>query len=172
MHSGWQHRREALSLAPVPNLQLLGLSKTHTTNMEEYRKQGELDGAWSRREKFWGHCEPGVKDGKGRLGAQTQGTEPLKGSITGFLECSNKPNPALPTGLRDLPTLTKSLMFPYLQVIGSVLQGIGRCRNDAILSQLGLKRADNLVCVLNLSLQVQGSLSPEEGKNDKVSYTL
>lgn len=63
-------------------------------------------------------------------------------------------------------------MFPYLQVIGSVLQGIGRCRNDAILSQLGLKCADNLVCVLNLSLQVQGSLSPEEGKNDKVSYTL
>lgn len=57
-------------------------------------------------------------------------------------------------------------MFPYLQVIGPILQGIGGCRNDAVLSQLGLKRADNLVCVLNLSLQVQGSLGPGKGGNE------
>lgn len=58
-------------------------------------------------------------------------------------------------------------MFSYQQVVGPILQGIGGCRNDAILSQLGLKRADDLICVLNLSLQVQGSLSPGEGRNNK-----
>lgn len=68
--------------------------------------------------------------------------------------------------LTDLPSLIKSPTFPYLQVIGPILQGIGGRRNDAVLSQLGLKRADDLVCVLNLRLQVQRSLSPGEGKND------
>lgn len=76
-------------------------------------------------------------------------------------------SPPLLPELRDLPSLTKSLMFSYLQIIGPILQGIGGCRNDAVLSQLGLKRADDLVCVLNLSLQVQGSLSPGEEKNDR-----
>lgn len=63
------------------------------------------------------------------------------------------------------PTLHEKLLFPYLQVVGPILQGIGGCRNDAVLSQLGLKRADYLVCVLNLSLQVQGSLSSGKGEN-------
>lgn len=38
--------------------------------MEEYGKQDRLDGAWRRREKFWGHCESGVKvkGGEGRFG--------------------------------------------------------------------------------------------------------
>lgn len=76
-------------------------------------------------------------------------------------------SPPLLPELRDLPSLAKTLMFSYLQIIGPILQGIGGCRNDAILSQLGLKRADDLVCVLNLSLQVQGSLSPGEGKNGR-----
>lgn len=75
--------------------------------------------------------------------------------------------PALSSGLRDLPSLTNCLMLSYQQIVGPILQGIGGCRNDAILSQLGLKRADDLVCVLNLSLQVQGSFSPGEGKNDR-----
>lgn len=73
----------------------------------------------------------------------------------------------LQTELRDLPSLTKGLTFSYLQIVGPILQGIGGRRNDTILSQLGLKRADDLVCVLNLSLQVQGSLSPGKGKSDK-----
>lgn len=79
--------------------------------------------------------------------------------------------PLLPE-LRDLSSLTKNLMFSYLQIVGPILQGIGGCRNDAILSQLGLKRADDLVCVLNPSLQVQGSLSPGEGRNDRTRLAM
>jgi len=73
-------------------------------------------------------------------------------------------SPPLLPELRDLSSLTNATMFSYLQIIGPVLQSIGGCRNDAILSQPGLKCTDDLVCVLNLSLQVQSSLSPGEGK--------
>lgn len=98
------------------------------------------------------------------------GTSPQKGFMAGASRCSKKWSPALPTllpELRDPPSLRESLMFPYLQVIGPILQGIGGCRNDAVLSQLGLKRADNLVRVLNLSLEVQGSLSSGKGENKR-----
>lgn len=57
-----------------------------------------------------------------------------------------------------------SQRLPHLQLVGTILQGIGGGRDGAVLSQLGLKAADDLVRVLDPILQVQGCLGSEEGE--------